>query len=385
MSSENSSLSLSIAFTDELSPGIEYPISQCVPDPLAKTIRLDSSTLPDRVQNETELGDLLTRPSPRLIETIKGFPKRLLILGAGGKMGPTLAVLAKRASVLAGADLEVVAASRFSDSRARQWLESREIRTCASDLLDRRSLESLPDSTHIIYLVGLKFGTTDNPALTWAANTLVPAHVAERFPKARIIALSTGNVYPFVPVESGGATEDHALTPVGEYPNAAVARERIFDYFSRENGTQIALIRLNYAVELRYGVLLDIARKVWAGQPVDLATGCFNCIWQGDANDLILRAFPLTSSPASSWNLTGPCLRVRDIALQFGEVLGRAPVFSGKESNTALLSNTEKLCSHLGPPSTPIDDIVRWTAHWVKSGGRCLDKPTHFEVRDGQY
>ncbi|MSU60826.1 MAG: NAD-dependent epimerase/dehydratase family protein [Pedosphaera sp.] len=345
----------------------------------------DSSTLPERVQDETELDDLLTRPSPRLIESIKGIPKRLLILGAGGKMGPTLAVLAKRAATLAGVEVEVVAASRFSDARSRQWLESHEVNTCVTDLLDRRSLENLPDSTHIIYLVGLKFGTSDNPSLTWAANTLAPAHVAERFPKARIVALSTGNVYPFVPVDSGGATEDHALTPVGEYPNAAVARERIFDYFSRENGTRIALLRLNYAVELRYGVLLDIAQRVWAGQPVDLAASRFNSIWQGDANDMILRAFPLTSSPASSWNLTGPCLRVREIAFQFGEILGRAPVFTGEESNTALLSNPQRLYSHLGPPSTPLGDILRWTAHWVQSGGRCLNKPTHFEVRDGQY
>ena len=344
-----------------------------------------STSLPTLIHSEAELDELLTRPSTSLIESAKTFPKTLLILGAGGKMGPTLALLAKRAATQAGINLDVVAASRYSNPEARQWLESRNVTTHVADLLDRKSVENLPEATHVIYLVGLKFGTSDNPSLTWAANTLAPAHVAERFPQARIVALSTGNVYPLTLANSTGATEEQPLTPFGEYANAAVARERIFDYFSRENGMRVALLRLNYAVELRYGVLREIAQQVWSGQPVDLATGWFNCIWQGDANDMILRSFPLTSSPASSWNLTGPCLKLRDVALQFGEILGCAPVFRGEETDTALLSNSEKLQTCLGPPPTPIQTIIRWTAHWVRSGGRSLNKPTHFEVRDGQY
>ncbi|MBI5383694.1 MAG: NAD(P)-dependent oxidoreductase [Verrucomicrobia bacterium] len=317
---------------------------------------------------------------------MRSLASPLIVLGAGGKMGPTLAVLAKRAAQEAGTGLDVIAVSRFSNPASRDWLEARGVRTLVCDVLDRSSLDVLPDTQNLIYLVGVKFGTAQNPALTWAANTLAPAHVAERFPGARIVALSTGNVYPFVPVAGGGTQEDEPLTPLGEYANAAVARERLFDYFSRQNGVRVALIRLNYAVELRYGVLVDLARKVWAGEEIDVANGFLNCIWQGDANDMILRALPLATAPTSAWNLTRPGpLRVRNAASRFGELLGKTPVFVGKEADTALLNNPEKLCSVLGPPPMPLETIFRWTAHWVKIGGRDLRKPTHFEVRDGKY
>jgi nucleoside-diphosphate-sugar epimerase len=332
------------------------------------------------------LDDWLTSPRQVLVDFIRTVASPLVILGAGGKMGPTLAVLAQRAAQAAGHRLEVIAVSRFSDASSRQWLELHGVSTVKADLLERSAVQGLPEATHVIYAAGLKFGTQQNPALTWAVNTLAPAHVADRYAKARLDALSTGNVYPLVSVASGGAREDHPLTPLGEYANAAVARERIFEYFARKNGTPAALLRLNYAVELRYGVLVDIVRKVWSGEPIDLSSGWFNCIWQGDANEVILRALALAESPAAPWNLTSPnLLRVREVAERLGELLGTPPQFTGQESETALLNNSAKLCSVLGEPPTPLEAVLRWTAHWVKSGGRSLNKPTHFEARDGRY
>jgi nucleoside-diphosphate-sugar epimerase len=337
------------------------------------------------IRDESELEDLLTQPRPALLDFIRSVTSPLLILGAGGKMGPTLAVLAQRAATLAGHRLEVIAVSRFSDESSRRWLESRGVTTISADLFAREAAEKLPDAVDVVYLVGLKFGTSQNPALTWAANTLAPANIAERYASSRLVALSTGNVYPLVSVQSGGAREEHPLTPLGEYSNAAVARERIFEYFSRKHNTRTALLRLSYAVELRYGVLADIASKVHAGEPIDATSGYFNCIWQGDANEMILRALALTTSPPAVFNLSGPSVSVRELAAKFSEIFGRPANLVGTEARTALLSNTERVCEKLGAPPTPMDDIIRWTAHWVSHGGRSLNKPTHFEVRDGTY
>jgi nucleoside-diphosphate-sugar epimerase len=232
----------------------------------------------------------------------------------------------------------------------------------------------------------MKFGTSQNPSLTWAVNTLVPARVMERYRDAQLVALSTGNVYPPVTVDSGGAQETHPLIPLGEYANSTVARERMFEFFSRQNGTPVALIRLNYAVELRYGVLVDIARKVWEEETIDLANGAFNCIWQGDANEMIIRSLPLAATPAEPWNLTAPqTLQVRQVAARFGELLGKTPKFGGSENGSALLNNPAKLCAVLGDPATPLEQVMGWTAEWVRIGGRSLNKPTHFEVSDGKY
>ncbi len=341
---------------------------------------------PEFIATEPELEEILTRPGAPLIAAIKSYSSPLLILGAGGKMGPTLAVLARRAAEAAGHPLDVVAASRFTDAASRQWLEARGVRTVSCDLLDAQSVAALPDSGNILYLVGLKFGTAQNPSATWAMNTLVPARVCERFPHSRIVALSTGNVYPLNAVSRGGSAETDALTPLGEYANAAVARERIFEFHSRRNGTALAVLRLFYAVELRYGVLADIARKVHAGGPIALGNGSFNCIWQGDANEMILRSLPLAAAPPSVWNLCRPeVFSIRQVALRCGELLGREPIFSGRESDTALLGNSSPLCAAIGSPVTPLDTMLRWTAHWVQHGGRDLARPTHFEVRDGKY
>jgi nucleoside-diphosphate-sugar epimerase len=337
------------------------------------------------VQTEDALDELLTRPSPDLIAFMRTLSTPLVVLGAGGKMGPTFAVLARRAAKAAGHALEVIAVSRFSDERARQWLEARGVRTLRLDLLDRAAIARLPDSGHVVYLVGLKFGTSRDPALTWAVNTVFPASVAERYPQARIVALSTGNVYPLAPAPGAGSVESDLLTPLGEYANAAVARERVFEFFCRQHCTPLVILRLNYAVDLRYGVLVDIARKVYADEPVDLTTGYFNCIWQGDANDMILRATALARSPPLVLNLTGPVQSVREVALRFGELLARPARLVGVEAGTALLSNPAQAYTLLGPAPTPVDQVIRWTADWIKHGGRIFDKPTHFETRDGKY
>lgn len=301
-------------------------------------------------------------------------------------MGPTLCVLARRAAEAAGHRLDIVAVSRFNDENARRWLDDRGVQTATCDLLDANSLARLPDAPNIIYLVGLKFGTAQNPSATWAMNTLVPARVCERYPRSRIVALSTGNVYPLSEVSRGGSVESDPLTPLGEYANAAVARERIFEFHSRRNGTAVAIIRLFYAVELRYGVLVDLARKVLSGEAIPLANGSFNCIWQGDANEMILRSLELAAAPPTAFNLCRPeVLSVRQIATQLGELLGRAPNFTETESTTALLGNPARICAALGPLPTPVQTMLRWTAHWVKQGGRDLARPTHFEVRDGKY
>ncbi len=341
---------------------------------------------PEMLETEDQLDELLTRPGAALVEFIKTVSSPLLMLGAGGKMGPTLAVLARRAAEAAGHPLEVVAVSRYRDARARQWLEERGVKTMSCDLLHAQDLVRLPNSKHIVYLVGLKFGTSQNPAATWAMNTIVPARVAERFPHARIVALSTGNVYPLTEVSRGGAVETDPRTPLGEYANAAVGRERIFEFYSQRHHTPVALLRLFYAVELRYGVLVDIARKVQAGEALELANGYFNCIWQGDANDMVLRALSLTGAPPSVWNLCRPeVFSVRAVASRFGELLGRLPQFIGTEAPTALLGNASPICAKLGPPSLPVEKHLGWIAHWVKQGGRDLGRPTHFEVRDGGY
>src|SRR5688572_16965329 len=280
--------------------------------------------LPESMQTEAQLEEFLTTPGAALVDFIKTVRGPLLILGAGGKMGPTLAVLARRAADLAGHKLDVIAVSRFNDAQSRQALEARGVQTHACDLLDARGVSKLPDSPSILYLVGLKFGTAQNPCATWAMNTIVPARVMERFRDARIVALSTGNVYPFSEVSRGGSVETDPLTPLGEYANAAVGRERIFEFYSRAQRTPTTRLRLFYALELRYGVLVDIAQKVHAGEAIDLANGHFNCIWQGDANEMVIRSLSLCATPATVWNFCRPeVFSVREVANRFGTLLGK--------------------------------------------------------------
>ena len=342
--------------------------------------------LPETIRNEEELLDVMTRPRPVLVEFMRTLAGPLVILGAGGKMGPTLAILARRAADAAGNPLEVVAVSRYSNQRARDFLETHGVHTISTDLMDRAAFVALPDTDNLLYLVGLKFGTSSDPARTWATNTLVPAHAAERYSQARIVALSTGNVYPLVPVTGNGSAEGDPLTPLGEYSNACVARERIFEYFSSIYSTPIVLLRLSFALDLRYGVLVDIASKVWLEEPINVAMSHLNGIWQGDANEMIIRALALATVPPTPLNLVGgQRFSVRQAAQQFGEMMGKAVRFTGTDGQTAFLSNNARLRATLGEPPTPVEAVMKWVARWVMSGGKLLDKPTHFEVRDGGY
>lgn len=335
---------------------------------------------------EPELDHAMTEPTAPLVEFITSVRSPLLVLGGSGKMGPSLAAMAKRAAALAGVELRVIALSRFSDQAARRWLEERGVETLACDLLDPAHVAALPDADDIIYMAGRKFGTTDNPALTWAMNMLPPEYVCRRFPNARVVALSTGCVYPLIPVEKGGSREGDPLTPIGEYSNACVARERVFEYLATTTGTRVCLIRLNYALDLRYGVLVDIALKVLSGAPIDLTVGYLNAIWQRDANAMIIRALSLAQSPAFPLNLTGPeTLSVRAVAQRFGELFRREPIFAGTESPVALLNDSGKAHQLLGLPETSIEQVIRWTANWLEHQGRVLGKPTHYEVADGRY
>lgn len=326
------------------------------------------------------LEDELSRPNDADCAFLRDLEGDLLILGAGGKMGPSLAVRARRA---AASRTRIIAVSRFSSGDSLRLLANAGVETIACDLLDRSQILRLPDCANVLFLAGRKFGSTDNMPLTWMTNTFVPVLVAEKFPNARIVVLSSGNVYPF---SAAGCSEEMPPAPLGEYAQSALCRERVFEYYSRRDRTPIAIIRLNYAVDLRYGVLLDIGRRVWLDRPVPLAMGAVNVIWQGDANSAILRALALASVPPRVLNVTGPeVLRVRWIAEQFGAVFGIAPRFDGAEADTALLSDASLCARLLGPPRVDAGQLIQWQAAWIRAGLPILDKPTHFEVRDGAF
>jgi nucleoside-diphosphate-sugar epimerase len=338
------------------------------------------------IQTEAELEDLLSRPSEADQAAMRALQGDLLILGAGGKMGPSLARLARRAADQAGVSKRIVAVSRFSDPAAEKLLRESGVETIRADLLDFDRLGALPGAENVIFMAGRKFGSAGAPHLSWATNAALPARVAERYRHSKIVAFSSGNVYPFVPVAGGGATEETAPAPVGEYAQSVLARERLFEFFSERYGTPVCLLRLNYAIDLRYGVLLDIGTKVFAGRPVNVSMSHVNAIWQGDANSVCLRSFSLCQSPPAVLNLTGPeVLAVRDIALRFGELLGRPPVFEGQPADTALLNNAARCHRHFGYPSITVDQLIEWTAHWIQMSGPTLNKPTHFEVREGSF
>ncbi len=336
--------------------------------------------------SETELEEALSRPNDADIEFVGGLDGDLMILGAGGKMGPSLARRAQRAVAEAGVRKRVIAAARFSTPRVREELECAGVETIAADLLEPEALAGLPDCRNVIFMAARKFGTTGSEYLTWALNTYLPARVADRFRNSQIVAFSTGNVYPLVPVAHGGARESTATAPVGEYAQSALARERMFEYFSARHSTPVALLRLNYAVEMRYGVLADIGRKVYERRPVDVSMGAVNIIWQGDANSVCLRAFSLCKSPPAVLNLTGPeTLSVRSIARRFGERFNVEPVLEGVESATALLSDASECHRIFGYPEVSVGRMIEWAAAWIAAGGTSWSKPTHFEVRDGKF
>ena len=341
---------------------------------------------PDRLTNVAELEDWLSRPTPAAVAAMRRLSGDLLLLGVGGKMGPTLARMARRASDEAGISRRIIGVSRFSQPVRRDLLESCGIETRTGDLLDEDFLQSLPPAENVIFMTGMKFGTQTTPWLTWAMNSWVPALVCRKYADSRILAFSSGNVYGYVPPHTGGSRESDPLRPVGEYANSVLGRERIIEYFSRRCGTPVVLLRLNYACELRYGVLVDLARQVNSGTPVDVSMGHVNVIWQGDANAMALAALADAQSPPQVLNVAGPeCLPIRDLAERLGQRLGVTPSWTGSAAGDALLSNSSQACQRYGVPQVSVERMICWIADWFRRQGELWDKPTHFQDRDGGF
>lgn len=340
------------------------------------------------MQSEEHLVDHLSTPSPAVVEVLVRYPGDLLILGASGKMGPTLALMARRAADQVESPRRIVAVARFTDDRVRRTLEAAGIRTLTADLTDRRAVQALPDAPLVILLAGHKFGTEGHPERTWGTNLLLPCFAADRFAESRLVVCSTGNVYPLWPVHDGtpGPSEDAPLAPVGEYAMSALGRERVLHYLSLRNHTALAILRINYANECRYGVLRDIADRVLHREPIDLTMGYVNLIWQRDANRIILRALDHAATPPFVLNVTSTeRASVRIVAQRFGALWNIEPVFRGKEAETALLSDARQMERLFGPVETPLDEMIPLVAQWVERGGSSLGKPTHFEQRDGTF
>ena len=343
---------------------------------------LSRDTLPKTIANLAMLDELLCRPSRALIEDLKEVDGDIMVLGVAGKMGPTLAALAKAAAP----ERRIIGVARFSDPGVKDWLHARGVETMCCDLLEEAALNALPKSRNIIFMAGRKFGAEGDLPLTWAMNAHVPAIVAQAFRHSRIVAFSTGCVYPFVPVDGKGSDESMAPNPPGEYAQSCVGRERMFEYFSKKFATPGRLFRLNYAIDMRYGVLYDVASKVWQGQPIDVNLGHVNFIWQGDASSQALRCLAHCEMPTSPINVSGPeILAVRDLAAKFGALFGREPVIVGKEEPTAWLTNTSQAIKLFGLPIVDTEQLIAWTTDWVARAMPSLGKPTKYEVRDGRY
>ena len=332
------------------------------------------------------IDDSLSEPHEATVEAMRRLPGDFIVLGAGGKMGPTLTAMVRRASAAAGVDRKVFAISRFSHAPARQFLRDFGVELLQGDLFDRAFFDSLPLCDNVICMVGRKFGSTESPASTWATNAFLCGSICQKYAGQRVLMFSTGNVYPMVPINSGGATEDDPVEPLGEYAMSAVARERMVQHFSNDADLAAVILRLNYATELRYGVLVDLAQRVHREEPISLATGHFNCIWQGDANNLALRSLELAQAPPRILNLTGhQTLATRDVCLRFGKLFDKSVTFVGEPEPTALLSNSSLAHRLLGMPKTSVDEMIEQTARWVREGGETLNAPTHFEARDGKF
>jgi nucleoside-diphosphate-sugar epimerase len=343
---------------------------------------LTPDTLPKTIADIAALDELLCRPSQALIDDLNRIDGDIMVLGVAGKMGPTLAGLAKAALPRR----RVIGVARFSDISVKAWLEARGIETIHCDLLDEAQLNALPEIANIVFMAGRKFGAEGDLSLTWAMNAHVPALIAQAFKTSRIVAFSTGCVYPFVPVDGKGSDETIPPNPPGEYAQSCVGRERMFEYFSQQYSTPGRLFRLNYAIEMRYGVLHDIATKVLAGQPIDVSLGHVNFIWQGDASSQALRCLAHCDTPTTPINVSGyEILAVRDLARKFGALFGREPVIVGKEEPTAWLTDTSQAVKLFGLPIVDTAQLIAWTADWVARSMPSLGKPTKYEVRDGRY
>ena len=338
--------------------------------------------LPDRFEDLEQLEEVMSQPSDALVQTLEKVDGDILVLGVGGKMGPTLARMAKRATP----ERRVIGVARFSEPGLRERLEGHGVDCIEADLLSRDALAALPDAPNVVFMAGRKFGSSGSEWLTWAMNAHVPALVAERWRHSRIVAFSTACVYPFADVHGPGAREEVPPTPPpGEYANSCVARERMFQHFSHQHGTAGRLIRLSYAIDMRYGVLHDLAQKLVTHQPIDLAMGHANIIWQGEANDWTLRALAHCATPTSPLNLSGPAIAIREAAEGLAQRIGVEPVFSGREADTAWLIDCRRAFELFGPQQVTLARMMDWTADWTRRGMTSLGKPTHFEARDGKY
>lgn len=345
-----------------------------------------STAWPAAITDVAQLEELLSRPTPALLASLQTLDSDLVVLGVSGKMGPTLARMAKRAIGELGLPYKVYGVARFSQPAARETLEAAGVHTITCDLLDRAALAQLPNSRNVIFMAGQKFGTTGAQHITWGINTYLPALAAERYAGARMVVFSTGNVYPLTPIVNGGAREMDEPNPVGEYASSCLGRERIFEYFSRTQGLRCAIMRLNYAVEMRYGVLVDVARKVFGGETVDVSMGAANVIWQGDANAQALALLAHCATPPFICNITGPeIVSIRRVAEQFGEHFGVEAKITGSEAPTTLLSNAAMAQQLFGYPTVSLHQMIAWIADWIQRGGVALNKPTHFETRDGRF
>ncbi|ULQ52727.1 NAD-dependent epimerase/dehydratase family protein [Flavihumibacter fluvii] len=328
----------------------------------------------------------LLRPSDVLVNDMKAIEGDIILLGVGGKMGPALARLAKQAVDKAGVQKRIIGISRFSEAGLEEELQQAGIETISADLLNEKDLKSLPDAKNIIYLAGTKFGTTGNESFTWAINSYLPGRVAEKYHSSNIVVFSTGNIYPLTSVSGGGASEDLAPQPIGEYAQSCLGRERIFQHFGLKNNTPLLIYRLNYANDVSYGVLLEIAKAVMAEKPIDLAMGNVNVIWQGDANEIAIRCLLHCSVPSKILNVTGPeTLSVRWLANQFGVLFGKSPIFVNDEQPTALLSNASESFRIFGYPHIPLKTMMNLLVGWLNEGGKTINKETHFQERKGQF
>ena len=339
------------------------------------------------ILNIEQLEFELSKPTPGVIDTLRAVHGDVIVLGAGGKMGPTLSRMIRRAiDEIGHTARRVIAVSRFSTFLAESHLHQHGVETISCDLLDREAVQRLPEGANVIFMAGQKFGTSDSPERTWAMNTLVPAYVAEHYRGSRIVAFSTGCVYPLVPHDGPGAHESDPLGPPGDYANSCVGRERIFTYFSKLHGTSILLFRLCYAIDLRYGVLCDVATKVASGEPVDVTMGAANVIWQRDASARAIQCLAHTASPPIALNVTGlECVSIRALAKRFGELFGREPNLVGREASKAWIWDATRSYELFGPPTVSRDEMIVATADWLRHGGTTLGKPTHFEVADGSF
>src|SRR6266852_1617922 len=330
------------------------------------------------IEDVAQLEELLSEPTEGLVRSLSRLAGDIVVVGVGGKMGPTLARMARKASERAGAKRRVIGVSRFSSSSIEERLEAWGIETVRCDLLDPTSLAKLPDAANVVFMAGMKFGSTGQEWLTWANNTFLPGLVADRFRNSNIAVFSTGNVYGLSPITRGGSREEDPLNPAAEYAMSCAGRERIFEHFSRINKTPMTILRLNYACELRYGVLVDVAQRVDTGHPVSLSMGYLNTIWQADASAMALESLAYATAPPKVINITGPdLLSVRQLANQFGERLGKPVRFEGTESSDALLSNAHKSFELFGRPAVTVQQMVDWIAVWLKNGRPTLSKPSH--------